>query len=278
MAKQLAVLVIDDDSDVLAAIRSILEDHGYAVHTASSQNEGLEVFKARSPDLVICDMMMEQVDSGILLATDVRRLDDKVPVYLMSSIGEGVASHANIEDLGFSGVLQKPVSASSLLAAAEGALQQVSSPSSPSPKEAGPTPINDEELIRRVLSGKPTVAMVGLSANPERASNLVARTLIENGFEVVPVNPKEESILGRTSYPSLEQVPGAVDVVDVFRRSEEVAPIVDAAIEKGAKVLWMQLGVINEEAAKRALEAGLEVVMDRCMKRELEHLTFGQQE
>ena len=132
--------------------------------------------------------------------------------------------------------------------------------------------INDQDVIRRVLTDKPRVAVVGLSSKPERASNEVAAYLDERGFEIVPVNPMETEILGKTSYPDLASIPGEVEVVDVFRKAAEVGPIVDAAIAKGAKVLWLQLGVINEEAAQRAAEAGLDVVMDHCMKKELRAL------
>lgn len=135
--------------------------------------------------------------------------------------------------------------------------------------------VNDPDVIERTLSRRPRVAVVGLSSKPERASNLVARYLSSHGFEVVPVNPKEEEILGHNSYPSVASVPGKVDVVDIFRKPEDVGPIVEEAIEKGVEVVWMQLGVVNDEAARRALEAGLDVVMDRCMKKELERLEEG---
>ncbi len=110
--------------------------------------------------------------------------------------------------------------------------------------------------------------MVGLSANPERPSNVVAKYLKEKGYRVIPVNPGEKSILGETSYPDLSSIPDKIDVVDIFRKSEDVPPIVRDAIKIGAKAVWMQEGVINEEAAAEAGKAGITVVMDRCMRKE----------
>lgn len=124
----------------------------------------------------------------------------------------------------------------------------------------------------RILQQSRTVAMVGLSANPFRPSHFVAIYLLSEGYNVVPVNPREQEILGRRCYPSLKEVPEPVDVVDIFRDPKAVPPLVDDAIAIGAKVVWMQLGVINDEAAARAREAGLEVVMDACMK--IEHARF----
>ena len=134
-------------------------------------------------------------------------------------------------------------------------------------KGAEPTSIEEE-----ILKTSHNVAVVGLSANPERASNLVARTLKEAGFKIIPVNPGEQTILGEKSYAELAAVPDKIDVVDIFRKSEDVLPIVKQAIAKGAKAVWMQEGVINETAAARAREAGLKVVMDRCMRKELKKL------
>ena len=116
------------------------------------------------------------------------------------------------------------------------------------------------------------IAMMGLSSNPFRPSHFAALYLLAEGYDVVPVNPRESSVLGRTSYPSLKAVPGAIEVVDIFREPAAVPDIVEEAIAIGAKVIWMQLGVIHEGAAERAREAGLEVVMDRCMK--IEHARF----
>ena len=122
--------------------------------------------------------------------------------------------------------------------------------------------------IRGILSQSRNVAVVGMSPHPERPSHRVARYLQERGYRIIPVNPSANNILGQKSYPDLASIPGPVDVVDIFRRSEEVLPIVEQAIGIGAKVVWMQEGVINEEAARRAREAGLSVVMDRCMRKE----------
>jgi predicted CoA-binding protein/rubrerythrin len=123
--------------------------------------------------------------------------------------------------------------------------------------------------IRKVLTEYRTVAVVGASPKPERPSHVVARFLKKEGFRVVPVNPKGGEILGETVYPDLTSIPGPVEVVDVFRRAEEVMPVAEEAIAIGAKALWLQEGIVNEEAAGRARAAGLIVVMDRCMKKEL---------
>ena len=124
----------------------------------------------------------------------------------------------------------------------------------------------------RILETHRRIAMVGLSANPFRPSHFAAIYLIAEGYDVIPVNPREKEILGRTCYPSLRDLPGGAEVVDIFREPSAVPALVDEAIAIGAKVIWMQLGVIHEEAAQRAHEAGLEVVMDRCMK--IEHARF----
>jgi predicted CoA-binding protein len=108
------------------------------------------------------------------------------------------------------------------------------------------------------------VAVVGCSPNPERDSHRIAKLLQARGHRVIPVNPGQRSILGETCYASLRDIPEPVDMVDIFRRSEEVAPIVDDAIAVGARIVWMQLGVIDEQAAAKAQTAGLTVVMDRC--------------
>lgn len=114
--------------------------------------------------------------------------------------------------------------------------------------------------------------MVGLSSNPFRPSHFAAIYLMSEGYEVVPVNPRESEVLGLKSYGSLRDIPGGTEVVDIFREPAAVPEIVEDAIAIGAKVVWMQLGVIHEEAAERARAAGLEVVMDRCMK--IEHARF----
>ena len=112
------------------------------------------------------------------------------------------------------------------------------------------------------------VAVVGLSTDPNRPSHRVAKYLISQGYKVIPVNPDAREILGKKSYTSLSSIPEPIEIVDIFRRSEEVMPIVDEAIKIGAKVVWMQEGVINEKAASIAGNAGLQVVMNRCMLKE----------
>jgi len=124
----------------------------------------------------------------------------------------------------------------------------------------------------RILQQYKRVAIVGLSANPQRPSHFVAVYLRQHGYEVTPVNPREKFILGRPCYPSLRDVLPPLEIVDIFREPAAVPAIVDEAIECGAKVIWMQLGIINEPAARRARDAGLAVVMDRCIK--MEHARF----
>ncbi len=118
-----------------------------------------------------------------------------------------------------------------------------------------------------ILRQAKTVAVVGLSDDPSRPSNEVAAYLQEQGYEIIPVNPRVSEVLGAVCYSDLQAIPTPVDVVDVFRRSEHVVPIARAAVEIGAKALWLQDGVVNEEAAEIAREAGLAVVMDDCMLR-----------
>jgi hypothetical protein len=129
----------------------------------------------------------------------------------------------------------------------------------------------DCAVIQHVLT-MPRVAIVGLSGNELRASNFVGRYLLRNGYDVVPVNPREELILGRTSYASLADIPGSVDTVDVFRKPDAVPDIARDAVAIGAKCLWLQYNVISEEGAKIATDGGLDVVMDRCMK--VEHARY----
>ena len=134
--------------------------------------------------------------------------------------------------------------------------------------------IDDIPGLRRILSENRTVAMVGLSANWYRPSFFAAKYLQGHGFRVIPVTPRYDEILGEKCYPRLSDIPDAVDVVDCFRRAEEIPAIAEAAIAIGAKVLWMQLGIRNAEASARAEAAGLEVVQDRCMKIEYSRI-FG---
>jgi len=134
---------------------------------------------------------------------------------------------------------------------------------------------NDIGTLRRILKENHSIAVVGLSANWHRPSFFAAKYLIDHGYRVIPVNPSYQEVLGQKCYPRLGDVPDTIDVVDCFRRSEDIPPIAREAIEIGAKVLWMQLGVANAEAAKSARDAGLEVVMDRCMKIEYARLFGG---
>ena len=125
----------------------------------------------------------------------------------------------------------------------------------------------DIREIKDLLHRARTVAVVGLSNRPYRTSHAIAGALQRFGFEIFPVNPNLHGpVLGEEPYHSIEDIPGLVDIVDVFRRSEKVMPVAEAAVAAGAKVLWMQSGVINEEAAAYAEEHGLTVVMDRCIK------------
>jgi len=135
--------------------------------------------------------------------------------------------------------------------------------------------IEDDAGLRRLLEQTRTIAIVGLSANPDRPSNEVAQYLRRAGYTIVPVNPAATEILGEKCYPSLREVPVPIDMVDVFRKPEDVMPIVDEAIAIGAKSLWLQLEVIVPEAVKRAEAAGLQVVMDHCTKIEHRRLLAG---
>lgn len=123
-------------------------------------------------------------------------------------------------------------------------------------------PPPSEEIVD-ILDRTKTIAVVGLSPRPDRDSNTVAAYLKSQGFRIIPVNPVVEEVLGEKSYPDLLSVPDKVDLVDIFRRSSEVLPVVEQAIQIGAAAVWMQDGVINEEAAAMARKAGLTVVMDR---------------
>jgi predicted CoA-binding protein len=120
-----------------------------------------------------------------------------------------------------------------------------------------------------------TIAVVGLSAKRYRPSYGVAEYMQRAGYRIIPVNPHETEVLGEKCYPDVESVPEPIDIVDIFRRSEFVPEIVEAAIRKGAKAIWMQEGVIHEEAARRAREAGLEVVMDRCILKDHRRLAYA---
>jgi predicted CoA-binding protein len=124
----------------------------------------------------------------------------------------------------------------------------------------------------KILNDYKVIAVVGLSSNPQRPSNRVALYMKNKGYKIIPVNPNEKEILGETCYPDLNSIPEAVEVVDIFRKSEDVLPIVEEACRCGAKAIWMQEGVINQAASEFAGKAGLEVVMDRCMLKEHQKL------
>ena len=126
--------------------------------------------------------------------------------------------------------------------------------------------MNNDQTMKAILQSAKTIASVGLSSNPEKESYWIASYLKEQGYHLIPVNPTADEILGVKAYPDLESIPDQIDVVQVFRRSEDVPPVVDSAIKAGAKVVWMQAGIVNEEAAQKAREAGLKVVMDACMR------------
>ena len=128
--------------------------------------------------------------------------------------------------------------------------------------------INDPEAIDAILNEARTIAVVGLSSDASRASNGVSRYMQSHGYRIIPINPNEANVLGEKAYRRLEDVLEKIDLVDVFRRSEEAGQHVDEAIRIGARGVWLQEGVIDEAAARRALDAGLAVVMDRCILKE----------
>lgn len=129
-----------------------------------------------------------------------------------------------------------------------------------------------DKIIEEILRESKTIAVVGLSPKKDRASHRVARYLQKQGYRIIPVNPGYPEIIGEKCYSSLDDVPGKIDVVDIFRSSDYVPPIVEGAIRKGAGVAWMQLGVVNEKAVRRAEAAGLRVIADRCMMMEHQRL------
>ncbi len=139
--------------------------------------------------------------------------------------------------------------------------------------EAQRTRYQDARVIRDLITRSRTIAVVGLSADRQKASFFVASYLQSEGYRIIPVNPRGGVILGEPVYPDLRAVPVKIDIVDIFRPVAEVAGIVDQAIEVGARAVWMQLRIIDFAAADRALSAGLEVVMDKCVK--MEHGRFG---
>jgi uncharacterized protein len=136
-------------------------------------------------------------------------------------------------------------------------------------------PINSDEGIRELLSSTRTIALVGASPNPQRASHSVMHYMLDRGYRVIPVNPNVKEVLGQKTVASLTDIQEPVDMVDVFRKSEDAGPVCDQAIAIGAKSIWMQLGVINEEGARRAEAAGLKVIMDRCPAIDMPRLGMG---
>ena len=133
----------------------------------------------------------------------------------------------------------------------------------------------DIPTLRRILGTTRTIAVVGLSANWYRPSFFTAKYMLDHGYTIIPVNPAYPEVLGQPCYPSLRDVPVAIDMVDCFRKSAEIPALAEEAIAVGAKVLWMQLGVVSEPAKALAVAAGLEVVMDRCVKIEHARLFGG---
>lgn len=128
--------------------------------------------------------------------------------------------------------------------------------------------MNNDRILREILSTAKTIASVGLSTSPAKESYGIVAYLKSRGYRIIPVNPTADEILGEKAYPDLPSVPEKVDVVQLFRRSEDVPPFVEQAIQIGARVVWMQEGIRNDESARRAEAAGLTVVMDRCMRAE----------
>jgi predicted CoA-binding protein len=133
--------------------------------------------------------------------------------------------------------------------------------------------VNEQSIEERILREYRTIAVVGLSSNPERTSYGVASCLARHGYHIIPVNPTAAEIMGETSYPDLSSVPEKVEVVDIFRKPEDVMPVVEEAIKIKAKAVWMQEGIVNEEAAAKARDAGLLVVMDRCICKEYRRMS-----
>ena len=137
------------------------------------------------------------------------------------------------------------------------------------------TDATDIETLKRILQTSKSIAMVGLSDKWHRPSYFVAKYLLERGFQVIPVNPGHKEIMGQKCYPTLEDIPDQVDMVDLFQRPDRVMPFVESAIEMQVRFIWMQLGIVNEEAAAKARARGIEVVMDRCLKIEYARLFGG---
>ena len=135
--------------------------------------------------------------------------------------------------------------------------------------------VDDIAGLRRILAQSRTLAVVGLSAQWYRPSYFAAKYMQDHGYRIIPVNPRYDEVLGERCYPDLRAIAERVDLVDCFRRSQDIPPLAEQAIAIGAKVLWMQLGIVNDEAARRASAAGLDVVMNRCVKIEHARLLGG---
>ena len=135
--------------------------------------------------------------------------------------------------------------------------------------------IEDDVELRNILKSVRTVACVGVSSNPQKPSYGIFQYLVEAGYHMVPVNPTTPDIMGRLTYPDVVSIPQKIDVVQVFRKPEDVPPVVEQAIRAAAKVVWMQEGIVNPQAARQAEEAGLKVVMDRCMMKTHQRLLGG---
>ena len=135
--------------------------------------------------------------------------------------------------------------------------------------------MNSDKEMKEILLSAKTIASVGLSSNQEKESYWIVAYLMEQGYRIIPVNPTATEILGEKAYPDLSSIPDKVDVVQVFRKPEDVPPVVDEAIKIGAKVVWMQEGIRHEESAKKAREAGLQVIMDACMRATHRRLMIG---
>jgi hypothetical protein len=135
--------------------------------------------------------------------------------------------------------------------------------------------IEDDGELRQILKTAKTVASVGVSSNPEKPSFGIFQYLVGVGYRMIPVNPTAPEVLGKKSYRDLGSVPEKIDVVQVFRKPEDVPPVVEQAIQAGAKVVWMQEGIVNQEAAAQAEKAGLKVVMNRCMMKTHQRLLGG---
>jgi uncharacterized protein len=131
--------------------------------------------------------------------------------------------------------------------------------------------MNDTKLAE-LLRGAKTIAVVGLSSNPMRPSFGVSRFLQRHGYRIIPVNPNETEVLGERAYASVKDIPEQIDIINIFRRPARVPEVIDDALVKGTRCIWMQEGVVNHEAAKKAKEAGMSVVMDRCILKEMARL------